>query len=354
VEDQAGKDQPGKKQAERAPWSLLKILRVGTLWIFAGVGVAAVGWCIYRGIHVSIAHVDLHELPISLELASLAVAFLVPAVVGVVFYLRRKHFPWALLTIMMVVAAAVMFILLAVQLSAASTAQSIENLKKIILVSTSAITGSLLGHLTYLATSTLGTWSNVHDAGIADFKERLASKRAQWQKKQADLTSATDARTKSQQSFNKENDTNKRASLLKDLEDTQGLVDKLVAEERSFANAVSDLSRELSKKSHGDPHWNTVANSISWERRLMRLPLAVGVAIGCTFLGELLGIDVLTTPKEGIAPLGPILGIAFMIGLYPRVFENALKGLADRLAGRDKSGSAEPPAGPAAAANKPD
>jgi hypothetical protein len=227
-----------------------------------------------------------------------------------------------------------------------------EALRPLILITTSAITGALMGHLTYLATSTLGTWRNVHKVKITSAERRRVAKRKELDEKTAELNGVNQA-IKALKELIEGPSPGPNASAPgggassqltpQQRAELEAKLDKQLTAVESLRETIAQLAEEehtfeenWQKEIHKDPKWEDVNPAIAFERRLMRLPLAVGVGIGFGFLGILLGVDSLSPKPDKPLQVGTIIGISFLIGLYPRVFENALKALADKLTGPEK------------------
>jgi gas vesicle protein len=73
----------------------------------------------------------------------------------------------------------------------------------------------------------------------------------------------------------------------------------------------------------------------SIHRRLFHVLMAMGLAVGVAVLGSSVGVDAFKDRTGDDALI--ILGVSFLVGMFPRVFETFLKGIADRLVGEEAS-----------------
>lgn len=90
-------------------------------------------------------------------------------------------------------------------------------------------------------------------------------------------------------------------------------------------------------------------NRLSIHRRLFHVLMSMGLATGFAVLASSVGVDAFQ--ERGADDALKVLGFSFLVGMFPRVFESFLRGIADRLVGEEVD--QKPPGGSPAASPGP-
>lgn len=197
--------------------------------------------------------------------------------------------------------------------------------------------GSSLGGLTYIAVSVIGTWRSIHEKLKKTAKENI-----RYLEKNSDTTNNCLDEIRKQI---------EKCCQESDAEDATIEINKLMKRKRYFEKKREEIQKQINKLNQiidEDPKWEVVKPKIDFKRRMLRIPLAIGLSIGFGLLGALSGIDIIENLIKSTDTLETgsktpyyiqALGVFFLIGLYPRVFEKLLKELADRLTGEKEDDS---------------
>lgn len=155
-----------------------------------------------------------------------------------------------------------------------------------------ALLGSILGYMTYLPISIIGKYHEIEDDHHMLLDKINSGLLSQLDSSVKKLSAPDSSSTDSSPAF----------------KELQQLNQQIAANRLAY---------------HREPSWDEVLAAIEWPVRIMRLPMVMGIAGGLVFLGSMMHIS--DFDKE------PPIGVFFLVGLYPRLFEAAFKGLADRL-----------------------
>jgi len=179
-----------------------------------------------------------------------------------------------------------------------------------------AVCGSVLGGITYVAISVVTSWRELHRTSTNDLTKEI-----EWLESQIQILQETQT-----------------AIWRANSEVKQQSDENVTWKDKDLEELIDELNQKLKDKRNErkEPDWSIVHPTIAWPWRLLRIPMAVGIAVGLALLGAMSGVDSLEPPKHGEVDqqqLAMVLGVFYLVGLYPRVFESLLKTIADRLAG---------------------
>ncbi len=207
------------------------------------------------------------------------------------------------------------------------------DLRQSLTLCAAAVVGSILGGMTYLSISLLGTWNELRDQRRRANNRELYRHKKEYRKIEERLDILVTGTNNLPPKTEGSSDIRENIEAESQDEATPNEVKSKAEEHRRLSSRCAELERTISGLevlALREPDWQEVWEAISWKLRFFRIPMAIGIAIGLAFLGKLAGIKALGDPgREG--NIWNVIGVFFLVGLYPRVFERLLKGLADRL-----------------------
>lgn len=124
-----------------------------------------------------------------------------------------------------------------------------------------------------------------------------------------------------------------------DKKDEEDDHEKLIARYEKKLKEIDDRLQELvmEEMDETQPDLKVAYGKVHMDRRVVHVVMSMLLAMGFVVVALALGIDFFTvTPGSGIPHeqyAAAVLALAFLVGMFPRVFERFMKGVADRLIG---------------------